>query len=260
MTSPEGGFYTATDADSKTPEGKTEEGYFFTWELAELQKHFDQSLANYYGLSKHGNFEGRNILYVNTANDDPQFQTQLLQAKQKLYQLRQQRPQPHLDDKVLTSWNALMISAFARSGFILDKPEYINQAITAANLILTKLYKNGILYRTYKNNLAKQPGFLTDYAFFTAALIDLYEATHDIKWLQTAFTLDGTLEKQFEDTEHGGYYLTAHDAEKLLTREKPAHDSAIPSGNAIQLMNLLRFYQFTTDEQYQQRAQKLLLY
>jgi hypothetical protein len=177
-----------------------------------------------------------------------------------LYQARLRRPPPIRDEKILTAWNGLMISTYARAGLVLDDPAYTLTAATAADFLLNKLYreKEKRLYRSYMDGQVRHNGYLDDYAFFTAALLDLYEATFDIKWLHQAITLDTALEEHFEDPSAGGFFMTADDHETLLTREKPAYDGAEPSGNSVALLNLMRLHEFTTDDRYRQRADKAM--
>jgi uncharacterized protein YyaL (SSP411 family) len=178
-------------------------------------------------------------------------------SKQQLIMERNQRPAPLRDEKILTAWNALMISAFARAGLAFKNPAYTMQAETAARFILDHLHINGRLYRSYKDGQVRQNGFLEDYAFFIAALIDLYEADHDICWLKKALALDDVLKQFYEDSENGGFFTTATDHETLIAREKPSYDGATPSGNAVAALNLLRLHSYTTDDQFRIRAENL---
>lgn len=271
MTSGEGGFYSATDADSPTPDGRREEGWFFTWTPAEIDQVLDPQAAGlakaYYQVTAAGNFEGRSILHTPQPLDSiahgleltgPAAQKLLGSIRDTLYQARQQRPPPSRDEKILTAWNGLMISAYARAGLVLDRPGYTNIASVAGNFVLDRLYRDGRLYRSYKDGQARHMAYLDDYAFLTAGLLDLYEASSDIRWLQQAISLDKTLERHYEDHPAGGFFMTADDHETLLTREKPAYDGAEPSGNSVALLNLLRLHEFTTDDHYRQRADKAL--
>ncbi|MBL4817806.1 MAG: thioredoxin domain-containing protein [Deltaproteobacteria bacterium] len=261
MTSPEGGFYSATDADSIGPTGEREEGYYFTWTPAELDSILSKSEAKlvkqHYGVTKNGNFEGRNIFHTPKILK-PENKTQLDSAREKLYQVRSKRPPLIRDEKILTAWNGLMISAFAKAGFVLDNPKYINAAVKSAQFLLDKSTKNKRLMRSYKDNKAHLNAYLDDYAFFIAALLDLYESTHDIKWLRQAIELDQSLEKFYEDKKSGGFFMTSHDHESLLAREKPNYDGAEPSGNSVAILNLLRLHEFTTKSSYHARAEKAL--
>ena len=261
MTSPEGAFYSATDADSPTPKGHREEGYFFTWTPNEIEEVVGKKdagmVSETYSVTKAGNFEGRNIFSLRKFPLKGRMSA-LEKLKDKLYGKRQLRARPHRDEKILTAWNALMISAFARAGFVLNEAAYIESAEKAARFILSNLYQKKILYRSFRENHAYNNGYLDDYAFLIAALMDLYEVTHSIQWLQSAVELDQTLESKFEDKAQGGFFMTADDHEKLLVREKPIHDGAEPSGNSVALMNLLRLAEFTTKDQYRVRAERLL--
>jgi len=271
MTSPDGGFYSATDADSLTPEGRMEEGYFFTWTPDELEqvlgKHRADIVKAYYNIKPPPNFEGRYILHTEKATTDIATLLNLSESelidtiemsKEILYRTRKNRPEPLRDEKILTAWNGLMISAFARAGSVFDNPGYIDCAATAARFILTHLYTEKRLYRSYKDYKARHNAYLEDYAFLIAALLDLYEATHDIYWFKTAIELDSILEEKFEDKQQGGFFMTGNDHEKLIAREKPFSDSAVPSGNSVEVLNLLRLHTFTTKHQYKKRAESAL--
>ncbi len=271
MSSSEGAFYSATDADSPTPAGRREEGWFFTWTPAEIDQALDPQEARlaktYFQVTASGNFESRNILHTpeplaaiaqGLEMTEAAARELLGSAREKLYQARRQRPPPIRDEKILTAWNGLMISAYARAGLVLDNPLYTKTAGTAADFLLDKLYRDGRLYRSYKDGQARHMAYLDDYAFLTAGLLDLYEASFDIRWLQQAITLDKTLEQHYADRQAGGFFMTADDHETLLTREKPAYDGAEPSGNSVALLNLMRLHEFTTDDHYRQRADKAL--
>jgi hypothetical protein len=271
MTSPEGAFYSATDADSPNPEGEREEGWFFTWTPAEIDAVLDAPQARLvkacYQVTAEGNFEGRNILHAprplaEAAKEvdlsEPDAQALLDAAREKLYQTRQQRPPPLRDEKILTSWNGLMISAHAFAALVLDEPDYARRAERAADFLLENLRHEGRLRRSYKDGQATHNAYLDDYAFLAAGLLDLYEATGNLRWLREAIALDAVLEKRYEDRENGGFFLTSDDHESLLAREKPSYDGAEPSGNSVAVLNLLRLYEFTTQETYRQRAERAL--
>lgn len=271
MTSPEGAFYSATDADSLTPKGNREEGYFFTWTPDELHGVLGKTSADivraYYAVGSKGNFEGRHILHTPKAAVDiaealhlseEDLRATIDKSRELLYEKRRNRPQPLRDDKILTAWNALMISAHARTGFILRDPRYIERAVTAADFILAHLTINGRLYRSYMDGEARHRAYLDDYAFLIAALLDLYEATHDIRWLKKAMELEGILEQHFEDKEYGGFFMTGDDHEDMIAREKPNYDGAEPSGNSVALLNLLRLGEFTFEDRFRKRAVKAL--
>ena len=259
MTSPDGAFYSATDADSANPEGEREEGWFFTWTPAELREVLGEEQAriveSYYAVTEQGNFEGRNILSRPKPRKEPE---SIAQAREKLYQARQQRPPPLRDEKILTAWNGLMISAHAVATLTLGEPDYAERGARAADFILRNLSSNGRLLRSYKDGAARHNAYLEDYAFLTAALIDLYEATGTLRWLEEAIRIEQVLAEQYEDREQGGFFLTSNDHETLLAREKPAYDGAEPSGNSVAVLNLLRLYEFTAEERYRQRAERAL--
>ena len=269
MTSPDGAFFSATDADSLTPEGHREEGYFFTWTPKELETLLGPDLAGLiretHAVGPVPNFEGRHILnrpesLTDLARrlglDETYLNSQIEKGLKLLHDGRKHRPPPLRDEKILTAWNGLMISAFAKAGFVLDEPSYVGYASRAATFIMKHLNIEGRLRRSYMQGMAKHKGYLDDYAFLTAGLIHLYEATHDIDWLKQAMALDKILARYFEDTENGGFFMTSVDHENLIAREKPKHDGALPSGNAVATMNLLRLGAFTSIPDYLARAEK----
>lgn len=269
MTSPDGAFYSATDADSITPGGHREEGWYFTWTLDELRAILDvddaRIAAAIYGVDSAGNFEGRSILYLprdlhrasgELGFSEAQLATDLARINAVLYDHRQKRPAPLRDEKVLTSWNGLTISAFARAGLAFDDAAYLQQAGRAADFILDNMADRGRLCRSFKDGAARGNGFLDDYAFFTSALLDLFTATAEHRWLTRAVDLDQTLADRFADHENGGYFMTADDHEALIAREKPILDGALPSGNAVALMNLVRLNELTLDPSCLERAKQ----
>jgi len=269
MTSPYGAFYSATDADSITPGGHREEGWYFTWTLDELRAVLGvddaRIAAAIYGVDSAGNFEGRSILHLprdlhrasgELGVSEAQLATALARINAVLYDHRQKRPAPLRDEKVLTSWNGLTISAFARAGFAFDDTAYLQQARRAADFILDNMADGGRLRRSFKDGAARGNGFLDDYGFFTAALLDLFAATAEQQWLTRAVDLEQTLADRFADHENGGYFMTADDHEALIAREKPILDGALPSGNAVALMNLVRLNELTLDPSYLNRAKQ----
>jgi uncharacterized protein YyaL (SSP411 family) len=259
MTDGGGGFYSATDADSPNPEGHDEEGWFFTWTPAELQAVLGEKLAaivsKHHGVTPGGNFEGRNILTAHRPLDEA-LRADLEKARKKLYAARAERPAPILDDKILTSWNGLMISALAKASITLDEPSYAKAAVRCAEFILERLVIEGKLKRSYTDGAVGHDAFLDDFAFLTAALLDLYETTFDPRWLEQAGSFQATLDREFADNEGGGYFFTGSSHQALLTRDKPDYDGAEPSGNSVALLNLLRLEQFTADPAYRKRAEK----
>jgi len=268
MTAPGGGFYSATDADSLTPSGHREEGWFFTWTPTELEAVLGEEMAaavsDFYGVTPKGNFEGRTILRpvrtleesaATLKTDAASLAKTLEAARRKLYAARAERPPPLRDDKVLAGWNGLMISAFAQAALVLGEPGYAASADAAADFVLTTMRReDGRLYRSWNADVYGSQGVLDDYAFLIAGLLDLYEATGDVGRLEAAIALDAVLAEHFEDAEAGGYFRTPADGEALLVRAKPTQDGARPSGTSIQLMNLARLEEFTTDDAYRVRA------
>ena len=271
MTSPEGAFYSATDADSLNPAGHREEGWFFTWTPDEVSSTLpaDDAAAVLAALdvTPGGNFEGRSILNTPRPLDavasdldlaPAELRTRLDRAREALYEARKERPPPIRDEKILAAWNGLAISAAARAGLALGEPRYTEMGRRAARFVLDHMRVEGRLRRSYKDGRARFEAYLDDYAFLIAALLDLYETTGELPWLEEAIALDAVLHEHYEDGERGGFYMTADDAEKLLVREKPSYDGAVPSGTSVAVLDLLRLHGFTGEESYLARAEAAL--
>ncbi|MDP3936692.1 MAG: thioredoxin domain-containing protein, partial [Deltaproteobacteria bacterium] len=262
MQSPEGGFYSATDADSEGVEGK-----FFVWTPDEIDAVLEPNEAalvkRYYGVTAAGNFEHANILHVAMPLDKAaaavgvkpdEARAVIDAARRKLYDARLGRVPPHTDAKVIAAWNGLALTAFARGGFVLGEPRYTAQARRTADFLLEKLESDGRLMRIYNNGTASAEGTLEDYAFLAAGFLDLFEAGGDVRDLQAAERLMEALELRFIDAEAGGYFQTPADGEKLIARQKPDNDGALPSGNSVAALNLLRLAEFTSNDEYRKRA------
>jgi uncharacterized protein YyaL (SSP411 family) len=267
MTDAEGGFYSAEDADS---EGK--EGEFYVWEPKQIDSVLDKDEASifnaYYGVTKKGNFEeGKTILNISSPikqlgekfnKDHATIASILTVARTKISDERSKRIRPHRDDKVVTAWNGLMISSLAYGGAVLQEEKYIKSAERAAKFILDVLHKNGRLMRYYRDGRIVEPAFLDDYAFTIMAFLDLYEATFDAKWLIEAKELSEEMIKFFADNEQGGFFLTGKDADKLIARNKPGSDGAIPSGNSIAALGLLKLGRLTMNQHFTEQGSKVL--
>jgi hypothetical protein len=267
LHSPEGAFYSAQDADSLVEQGKTEigEGVFYLWSAEAIQQVLGQETAAvvtfYYGLEAPG------ILYVNhsLAETAARFRkseretTALLSAaRKKMFEARSRRPEPGRDDKVLTAWNGLAISAFARAAQVFDAPAYEKAATTAATFLRSKLYdaKDGRLKRRYREEEAAVDGFLDDYAFLIQGLLDLYETSFDVKWLSWAVQLQQKQDQLFWDGRKAGYFATAGGDSSVLFQMRDDYDGAEPSANSVSGMNLVRLWQMTDREEWKERADK----
>jgi uncharacterized protein YyaL (SSP411 family) len=266
MTAPEGGFYAAADADSEGVEGK-----FFVWTPAEIRAALDAAHAEavlaYYGVTEQGNFHGKNILHVAAPFSEvvtklglaaAEFRQLIAEGRSKLYAVRERRVPPHKDTKILAGWNGLMISAFARAGATLGNPGYVERASAAARFVLDRMRADGHLRRSFAGGAAHEDAFLDDYAFVAAGLLDLYEATFELRWLREAIVLQDVLVRDFWDAEKGGFFLSGDRHEVTITRQKPYYDGAIPSGNAVAALNMLRLAEFTTDVRWRDRAEATL--
>jgi len=271
MSSPRGGFYSATDADSPGPGGRREEGRFFTWTPEEIDAAVGKArgdlVRDYYGVTQRGNLEGRSVLHVAMPLEDvarrlgissEKAREEVETSKELLEAARRKRPPPFRDEKILTAWNGLMISALSRGGLVLGEDALTRRAARCADLLLQSARRGGRLLRAVPEAGAPRAGTLSDYAFLIAGLLDLYEASGEPRRLRQALELDAVLQKHFEDPVRGGFFLTADDGEKLLAREKPAYDGAEPSGNSVAVMNLLRLHEFTTEDRFRERAVRAL--
>ncbi|MDI3340580.1 MAG: thioredoxin domain-containing protein [Sphaerobacter sp.] len=266
MTSREGGFYAAQDADS---EG--EEGRFYVWTPEELEAVLGPEtaavVARYYGVRPGGNFEGKSILH---ALEDPvrvaavfdldveELAALIGRARETLYAARAQRVWPHRDEKILTAWNGLMLRALAQGAVVLDRDDLREAAVRNATFLRTHLYRDGRLLHTYKDGVAKIPGYLEDYAALIAGLLALYEATFDAAWIAWARELADRALSDFWDSERGAFFDTPADAAPLVARPMDAFDSATPSGNALLAESLLRLALLLGEDTYRQRAMAVL--
>jgi uncharacterized protein YyaL (SSP411 family) len=253
MASPEGGFHSATDADS---EG--EEGRFFVWDEAEIRELLGadaEPFLRYYGVTAEGNFEGRNIPWVRTPHEETW--EALAPARERLYAARERRVHPARDDKIVAAWNGLAISALATGGRVLAEPRYVAAAERAASFVLARMRPGGRLARTWKDGATGPAGFLDDHAFLTQGLLDLHEATFEPRWLEEAIALAEATERLFADP-RGGWFVAGEDQERLIAREKPTHDGAEPSGASVALLAVLRLEAFTTDARWRKVAEAAL--
>jgi uncharacterized protein len=250
MRAPEGGFFSALDADSEGVEGK-----FYVWSVGEMRAALEgepdaEEAIAWFGATDRGNFEGQNIPVRGPGRPE-----QLEQWRRRLYEVRAKRVWPGLDDKRLTAWNALLISALAEAGAALERPDYIEAAAKCAEFVLGSMRDGeGRLLRTYKDGEAKLNAYLEDHAFLLEALITLYEASFDPRWYSEARALADTIVERFADDENGGFFETSVDHEQLLARRKDLEDHPIPSANASAAYGLLRLAALTGEAEYEERA------
>lgn len=277
MTHPGGGFYSAEDADSEGKEGK-----FYLWSEKEIDNLFDKEDAAFvnrvFNTSSNGNWidqihhsvEGTNILYLAKVFDElasefqlplSELQTRFNAIRKTLFDFREKRVHPHKDDKILTDWNALMISAFAKTYLISLNKKFLNAAENAVKFIQNNLTdKKGFLLHRYRDGEAAIPAFLDDYAFLIQAYLDLYEASFNSEYISQAIKLNQIMLDHFEDEISGGFYFISDLNEKLPIRQKEIYDGAVPSGNSIALMNLLRLFKITNESSFELKAQKVVDY
>lgn len=262
-----GGFYSAEDADS---EGK--EGTFYLWDAAQiasvLNEEHAQLFNSYYGVSKKGNFEqGKTILNITKSikqlekefqKDRTMIEKMLAESRTKLFKERTKRIRPHRDEKIIAGWNGLMISSLAYGGAVLGEEKYIEAAESAAEFVLKTLRENGRLMRYYKDGQVVEKAFLDDYAFMVMGLLDIYEATFDVKWLAEAISLSNQMIELFADAEKGGFFLTGKDAEKLIAQTKLGSDGAVPSGNSVAAMALLKLGRLAMNQRFTELGGKVL--
>jgi hypothetical protein len=289
MTSKQGGFFSAEDADSPVVagigdpgHGKTAEGAFYVW----TKKEIDDALGDHaeifnfhYGVQPHGNapegsdphdeFRGKNILIERhtiseTAErfkkSEEETAKSLAQSREKLFAIRAKRLRPHLDDKIIAAWNGLMISAYARAAQVLGDANYLEIATRAAKFLRANLYeeKSKLLYRNYREGRSDIEGFADDYAFVIQGLLDLYEASFDVEWLKYAVELQETQDRLFFDEKNGGYFSTSGKDESVFLRMKDDNDGAEPAASSVAALNLLRLSQFRDEKQMADQARKTI--
>ncbi|GMV38652.1 MAG: thioredoxin domain-containing protein [Myxococcales bacterium] len=256
MVDPCGGLWSATDADSRTPDGHLEEGWFFTWTPDELREVLGSEAAHveeWSAVTERGNFEGRTILHAARGPRDPEA---LRRCLVRLREARRSRPAPLLDDKIIAAWNGLAISALARGGLLLGEPRYTAAAEAAARFAEDVLIGEGRLRRCARGGVASHVGLLDDHAALGLGLLDLFEATGSGLWLERALWLAEELESRF--LLDGAYAMTPSDGEALLAREVPAWDGAEPSGNGLAALLHVRLHGVTGDERHRERAVRTL--
>ncbi len=284
MTSKEGGFFSAEDADSLLENGKPEhaEGAFYVW----TKKEVDAALGDaaeifdfHYGVQPNGNapegsdpqgeFHGKNILIERhtIAETAKQFQKSedevrqsLARSREKLFSIRTKRPRPHLDDKIISAWNGLMISAYARGAQVLNSSRYLESAVRAAKFVRSQLWdeENKTLYRAYRGGRGTVEGFADDYAFVIQGMVDLYEASFDVAWLRFAIELQEVQDRLFFDEKIGGYFSTSGRDKSVVLRMKDDNDSAEPAASSVAALNLLRLAQFRDEKKLEERGKKTI--
>ena len=273
MQSPEGGFYSAEDADSEGVEGK-----FYIWrkdEIYEVLGEEDGKFASkIFSVNSEGNFNeeasqrktGSNILHLENSLDEisttlrikkEDIKEKIEKIRQKLFNAREKRVRPHKDDKILTDWNGLMISALSKGAQAFNDEKYLKAALRSADFIIDNLYKNGRLLHRFRDGEAAINANLDDYSFFISGLLELYESSFNPKYLKLAVDLNNTLLDHFWDSNNGGFYFTPDDGEDILVRKKEIYDSAVPSGNSVQMLNMLKLSKITENEELKHKAIKI---
>jgi uncharacterized protein YyaL (SSP411 family) len=266
MHHPEGGFYSAEDADSEGEEGK-----FYVWSPQEIKVVLGEELGilycQIYDITEQGNFEGKNIPNL-IREDINQFSkrnglnrenvdSQIEEARKKLFDYREKRIHPYKDDKILTSWNGLMIAALAKAGRVFDKAEYREAAEKAITFIENNLFVDGRLMVRYRDGEVKNKGFIDEYAFVLWAYIELYESTLNLEYIRKARILTNDMFDLFWDQLDGGFFFYGKDNEELIVRQKEAYDGAIPSGNSVAAMQLIKLARLTGDYEIEEMVQQL---
>ena len=279
LQAPDGGFYSAEDADSLNEEGEMEEGAFYVWSTDEIRDLLDPDLAelviDVYNMAPEGNYQeestgertGKNVLHLDRSlaeeadrreMDADTLRSRLETARTALFDARSERPRPGLDDKVLTDWNGLLVAALATAARVFDEPDYDAAARETARFLLDTMHDaDGRLLHRYREGEAGIRATLDDYAFLTWGLLELYETTFEPRWLRAACGQVEACLDHFWDAEGDGFYMTPDDGEALIVRPKEASDGAMPSGNSVQLMNLLRLARFTGQTEFEDKAAAL---
>ncbi len=271
MKSPKGAFYSAEDADSEGVEGK-----FYQWTKEEIYNVLEPDEAKImsmlYDVKEDGNFNdpyspnsNKNILHKKYENKEladklglnkQELEKKIETARLKLYNSREKRIHPHKDDKILTDWNGLMIASLAIASQVFNNEKYSSAAMEAVGFIFENDYNEGRLLHRYRKGEANIKGNLDDYSFMIWGLLELYSATFDVKYLSAAIELNQTVIEHFWDDENGGFYFTADDTEIVLMREKKTYDNATPSGNSVEMMNLIKIARLTEDPNLEEMAVK----
>lgn len=266
MTSDEGAFYSAIDADSEGEEGK-----YYVWKDEEIYEILGEELGEIYttvyGITPYGNFEGNNIPNVIKGNPESvaeefnltkdELNKQLEDARQKLLVEREKRIYPHVDDKILTSWNAMMIAGLAKAGRMFHSEDYLNLACEALGFIESRLIVNDRLMARYRDGETKYNGYLDDYAYLVLAYLELYQATYDLDYLQKGKSLVNQMNDLFWDDENGGYFFSGIDNEKLISNDKEIYDGATPSGNGVAGFVLVQMGYLTGETDYLDKADEM---
>jgi len=274
MTSPEGAFYSAEDADSEGEEGK-----FYLWTNDEIKQVLSQERADLaarlFSITADGNFTdefsgrklGHNILHLTRSIDELAselsmsalgLRTRIDEVREELFAYREKRVHPHKDDKILTDWNGLMIAALAKGAQVFNEPSYASAARRAADFILENVRNSeGQLLHRYQDAKAAIIAHVDDYAFLIYGLLELYEATFEVHYLETALGLNEELIRHFWDHDNGGFYFSADNGERLLVRQKEIYDGAVPAGNSVAMLNLLRLGRLTASADFEGKAAKI---
>jgi uncharacterized protein YyaL (SSP411 family) len=267
MERSQGGFYSTQDADSEGEEGK-----FYAWTRDGIKKVLGKGKGTpfcaYYGVATEGNFEGgASVLNVASTLENvsqlygmtvEELEKLLEEGREKLYAEREQRVKPGRDEKILTSWNGLMISGFVDGFRITGNEKYLKGAVGAAHFILQEMKKGGHLMRVFNKGMSQVKGYAEDYAFFIQALVDLYEATFETEWLKEAEDLNQRMIRQFWDEKSGGFFFAGKENEPLIARSKNPYDNAVPSANSIAVFNLIRLGYLTGDESLKKEGEQIL--
>jgi len=265
MTSPDGGFYSAYDADSEGVEGK-----FYVWQKSEIKEILGSDadlFCLYYDVTDGGNWEGNNILCnnlnvstvaFNFGISEQEVHKILASCSEKLLKVRSRRVPPGLDDKVLVSWNSLMITAFAKGYRVTNDIRYLNAAKDCISFIEKNLFVNDKLLRTYKNGTAKIDGYLEDYSYFVNALLDVFEIEPDPKYLKLSLKLGHHLVNHFWDSENNNFFMTSDEHEKLIIRPKSNYDLSLPSGNSVSAFLMLRLYHLSQEQTFLEITIKIM--
>ncbi|MGE0103535.1 MAG: thioredoxin domain-containing protein [Blastocatellales bacterium] len=266
MTDPSGGFYSTQDADSEGEEGK-----FFVWTPAQVKAVLGDEdgaiFCRYFDVTEEGNFEGHSILHIEESAEDvskvlgipvERLNEVVDRGRKALFAVREERVKPGRDEKILTAWNGLMLRSFAEAARAFDRPDYLQTAIDNARFLLDNLRRDGRLLRTWKDGRSRLNGYQEDYAYLIDGLLSLYEATFDARWFDEALDLTRVMIEQFHDAETGGFFFTSTDHEKLITRTRDFYDNAVPSGNSVAAMALIRIWLLTGEDSYREIAESIL--
>lgn len=261
LANPKGGFYSAEDSEAKDAESEDAEGAFYTWTIDEIKEVLGEEAANkyieVYGITEKGNYYRTNVL--NLVNGNGNIDEEITNMNKILFEHREKRVHPFKDDKIISGWNGLMIAALAHAGKVYNVPEYLKVAEKTIDFIIENhTDENGKLYTRYRDGEKSKYGYLNDYAYLIWGLIEMYEATDDIKFLTKAVNLNEKMIELFEDKTNGTLNFNSNDSEELIVKPNEIFDALVPSGNSVAVYNMLRISKLIDNKELKEKARNII--